>query len=82
MPRQREMLLVNKESGEMVCRHCGSRHFATIANSKFKRSSWKCKNPDCLPKRLREAKAKIEFKTAVGEKPQENINEYRIGTQD
>ena len=84
MPRQREMRLVNAQTGESICRFCGSRHFVFTnpQTGKVFRNLWRCKNPDCLPKRLREAKAKIEFKTAVGAKPEEKHNEYRTRKQD
>lgn len=55
MPHKREMRLVNKITGEFICKFCQSRHFATTVSQNH-RSFWVCRNPDCLPARLRKAR--------------------------
>ncbi len=54
MPRKREMRLVNEITGELVCKFCQSLHFMSTRSQHY-HSFWVCRNPDCLPKRLREA---------------------------
>jgi hypothetical protein len=44
------MKLLNPYTGEMICRFCGTQHFASIkpnSNGHYYRGSWQCSNEQC-----------------------------------
>lgn len=38
------MQLIDPSSGLMECRYCGSTHFASLRNGRYRRGSWQCLN--------------------------------------
>lgn len=45
----RMMKLIDKQTGEMQCRACGAKHFASIREGgRYYRGSWQCQN-GCKP---------------------------------
>lgn len=39
------MKLIDPNTGEMICKVCGGRHWASLApGGKYKRGSWQCQN--------------------------------------
>jgi len=42
---EKAMKLVDPNTGEMICKHCGSKHFASMrpcSNGRYYKGSWQC----------------------------------------
>ncbi len=45
------MKLVNPRTGEMECKVCGAKHWASIKNGRYVRGSWQCPQGCKLPEK-------------------------------
>jgi hypothetical protein len=51
MATPKVMRLINPSTGEMLCKHCASEHYANLApGGRYRRGSWQCLNPNCPSK--------------------------------